>query len=423
MRFYKSIVARCFMIFVIVPVLIISIIMTIVSTNIVYKIKVDDTREMLCGAAKELVYSYELLAVDKIGFRDVGGAIFAGNVQVTDNYSIVDRIKEFTGADMSLFYMDTRVVTTLLNDDGSRYVDTKASDVWDNYVRYGRDYFDENIVINGKEYFGYYIPVHSSENIIIGMGFAGVPREDLRAAIRQLNGLAIGSCTVLCCVFLIICIWVSKKLLKMQNRIMEYLIEIDNGNFEHSMEERVYNRKDEYGIMGRYLVKLNDSLQKLIQRDVLTGLYNRRAAMQRLEHYVSEANRTGGELFTFAIGDIDFFKRVNDTYGHSCGDIVLKSISDVLNSIPDDEGFVARWGGEEFVIVFKGRLEENLPKLEIMADRIRNTTVEYGERKISVTMTFGVVEYKPPGKLDLLISNADVLLYKGKENGRNTIVS
>lgn len=423
MRFYKSSVGKYFMIFAIVPVFIISIIMTIVSTNIIYRIKVDDTREMLRGAARELVYSYELLAVDNIGFRNVNGVIFAGDVQVTDDYSIVDRIKEFTGADISLFYMDTRIVTTLLNDDGSRYIETKASDIWNNYVQFGNDYFDKNILINGDEYFGYYIPVRSTENVIIGMGFAGIRSADLSAAIEKLNMVAICLCMVLCCIFLIICIIVSKRLLKIQNGIMEYLIEIDKGNFEHSMEAKVYNRQDEYGIMGRYLVKLNDSLQKLIQRDVLTGLYNRRAAMKNLEHYVAEANRVHGELFTFVIGDIDFFKKVNDTYGHSCGDIVLKSVADILNSIPDGEGFSARWGGEEFVMVFKGRLRENISKLEKIADRIRNTCIEYDGRKINVTMTFGAVEYKPPGKLDLMISNADVLLYKGKEGGRNTIVS
>lgn len=423
MNFYKSIVGRYFMLFAVIPVIIVSIIITIISANVVYKVKVDDTKDMLSGVAKELVYSYELIADGSTGFRQVNGTVFAGDVKVTDDYTIVDRMKEFTGTDLSLFYMDKRIVTTLTNEDGSRYVGTRATEIWNNYVQFGMDYFDENVDINGVGYFGYYIPVHSEDNIIIGMGFAGIPSADINSAIRQLNTAAISACIILCFISLIVCVLVAKRLLRIQNGIMEYLREIDGGNFEHSMEPWLYNRKDEYGMMGRYFVKLNDSLQTLIQRDGLTGLYNRRAAMKFLDNYIVEANCVGGDTFTFAICDIDFFKKVNDTYGHTCGDIVLKTISDILSEVHEDDGFSARWGGEEFIIVFKGGLTESLPRLEDIADRIRNTYVDFEGNKINVTLTFGVAEYKPPTKLDHLISKADILLYQGKDSGRNILVS
>lgn len=423
MIFYKSSVGRYFMLFALVPAFIICIIITIISTNIVYKVKVNDTRDMLRGAAKELVYSYELLAVEKTGFRKVNGVIYAGDLQVSDDYTIVDRIKGFTGADISLFYMDTRVVTTLLSEDGSRYVGTKATDVWNNYLQFGNDYFDESININGVDYFGYYIPVHSGDNIIIGMGFAGIPSSDIHATIRKLNTVAICTCIVLCCVSLLLCIIVSKRLLMVQNGILNYLNEIDNSEFRHVMPEWIYKRHDEYGIMARHFVKLNDSLQELIEKDALTGLYNRRAAMRFLAHYVVEANCVDGENFSLAIGDIDFFKKVNDTYGHNCGDFVLKKISEILSCIHENEGFTARWGGEEFILVFKGGLDLALEKLNRIADQIRETVIVYDDHEIKVTMTFGVAEYMASRNLDILISKADVLLYKGKENGRNMIVS
>lgn len=422
MKFYKSFVGRCFILFAIIPLLLVGIIVTYVSTKTVYNVKVSDTKERLKGAAKELVYSYELLAQGQSGFEKIDNILYAGDYVITGDYSIVDRLKSYTGIDMSLFYKDTRVVTTLLNRNGGRYVNTTNSEVWNNYGCYGKEYFDEAIVIDGTEYFGYYVPVTSDQGEFIGMGFAGIPSNDIRQTIRRLNVVTIVVCCVLCVACLILCILVTNRLLNMQNSLMSYLEEIDSGDFDHSMSNDLCKRKDEYGIMSRYFVKLNDSLQSLIQRDGLTGLYNRRAAVKNLEGYIAAANTADGKSFTVAMGDIDFFKRVNDTYGHNCGDEILKMVSSIIGDISYEEGFAARWGGEEFIIVYKSDKDSALKKLEAIVDRIRSTAIVYDKNTVNVTMTFGLSEYIPPRELDWVISNADALLYKGKESGRNRIV-
>lgn len=422
MKFYKSFVGRCFILFAIIPLLLVGIIVTYISTKTVYNVKVSDTKERLRGAAKELVYSYELLAEGQSGFEEIDQILYAGDHVITGDYSIVDRLKSFTGIDMSLFYKDTRVVTTLMNQSGGRYVNTTNPEVWNHYGQYGKEYFDKAIVIDGTEYFGYYVPVTSEQGEIIGMGFAGIPSDDIRDTIRRLNVVTVFVCCVLCVACLILCIAVTNKLLNMQNNLMSYLEEIDKGDFHHSMANDLCRRKDEYGTMSRYFVKLNESLQSLIQKDSLTGLYNRRAAVKNLEEYIAAANSAGGEPFTVAMGDIDFFKHVNDTYGHNCGDEILKMVSSIIGNISEDEGFAARWGGEEFIIVYKGSREHALEKLEETVDRIRNTGVVHDKSTVNITMTFGVSEYIPPTKLDQVISSADARLYQGKESGRNRIV-
>jgi diguanylate cyclase (GGDEF)-like protein len=189
------------------------------------------------------------------------------------------------------------------------------------------------------------------------------------------------------------------------------------------MDVKLTKRKDEYGVMSRSFVKMNNSLVSLILRDGLTELYNRRAAMKRLEQFMVNANSVGGGTFTFAICDIDFFKKVNDTYGHNCGDLVLKMVSEKLRAVEEDQDFVARWGGEEFIIVLNGRMKDNLVTINSVADSIRNSSVTYDGKVVSVTMTFGVTEYHVPEQLDNMISRADSLLYQGKEGGRNRVVS
>lgn len=424
MKFYRSSVGRWFLGLSIVPIVIISVIMILLSSNVVYRTKIKDTKDLLRGCAKELVYTYEILAQGGDGIRrESNGKFYTGDIQISGDYSVVDRIKEHANVEVTLFYEDTRVVTTLVDENNERLVGSRATEIWKDTVSQGKDYFDESVTIRDKDYFGYYVPVHSKDGKVIGMGFAGIPSEDIHDTISYLSRTSLIVGLVLCFFVVALSIWVTGHLLKLQGDLISYLNEIDAGKYGHAMDEKLYNRKDEYGIMGRHFVNLNDSLQKLILLDGLTNLYNRRAAMKYLEQYVVDANQWEAKPFTFCICDIDFFKHVNDTYGHGCGDLVLKKVADVLNSIPREEGFSARWGGEEFIVVLKKRKNEALETIEKIADEIREIVVEYDGKEISVTMTFGVTEYIVPEKLDLLISRADAFLYKGKEDGRNRIVS
>jgi diguanylate cyclase (GGDEF)-like protein len=98
-------------------------------------------------------------------------------------------------------------------------------------------------------------------------------------------------------------------------------------------------------------------------------------------------------------------------------------VSEKLRAVEEDQDFVARWGGEEFIIVLNGKMKDNLVTINSVADSIRNSSVTYDGKVVSVTMTFGVTEYHVPEQLDNMISRADSLLYQGKEGGRNRVVS
>ena len=126
--------------------------------------------------------------------------------------------------------------------------------------------------------------------------------------------------------------------------------------------------------------------------------------------------------FCVCIGDIDFFKKVNDTYGHAGGDIVLKSISNILREHMNTLGFVARWGGEEFLLVFdRMELDEAASSLQSLLDKIRHMEIDYDNCLIHVTMTFGIVS-GAEGDQDTLLRLADNKLYEGKAGGRNRII-
>ncbi len=167
----------------------------------------------------------------------------------------------------------------------------------------------------------------------------------------------------------------------------------------------------------------NDNLKRLANIDPLTGLKNRRCMMKFLKENVENGDESKQNNAVIAIGDIDFFKRFNDRYGHSCGDEVLTQLSALFMDYMEDKGEVARWGGEEFLLVFTDcTFEQGIEYMEKLIHRIRLMDIRYGGESLRVTMTFGISEYDPDLTVDTIINNADKKLYFGKQNGRNRIV-
>lgn len=162
--------------------------------------------------------------------------------------------------------------------------------------------------------------------------------------------------------------------------------------------------------------------QILATTDPLTKLINRREVLRLIEHEKNryERNKTP---FTIIVSDIDFFKRVNDNYGHECGDVVLCTVAEILKSSTRKQDYVSRWGGEEFLILLPDTaLEGGVILAEKLRGKIQKKVFRYGDDDFTVTMTFGVSSYSDNKTIDKLINEADEALYKGKENGRNQVV-
>ncbi len=163
----------------------------------------------------------------------------------------------------------------------------------------------------------------------------------------------------------------------------------------------------------------NEKLKRESETDTLTGLMNRRCMYSIIEKSMNRSDM----VFTVAMCDIDFFKKVNDTLGHECGDEVLKQIAAYFIKYMEDKGSVCRWGGEEFVFVFN---DKNGDDAFMMAEHIRkhveDMTISYGDIEVKVTVTFGVEEYNQRQSFSELIKKADDKLYMGKEKGRNCVI-
>lgn len=177
------------------------------------------------------------------------------------------------------------------------------------------------------------------------------------------------------------------------------------------------------------LTLLNEKVIRLSITDKLTGLYNRGYLDQHLEKEFKRSIRTETPL-AIAICDIDHFKRVNDRYGHQAGDKVLAEFSNMLTgSLRKDVDWVARYGGEEFLIVLPGI---NTVTAVNVVERIRHNVAgrlfKYDRTHIRITASFGVAVLdhrcsSVPANYEMLIQQADHLLYTAKEKGRNQVVT
>ena len=178
-----------------------------------------------------------------------------------------------------------------------------------------------------------------------------------------------------------------------------------------------YSRED-----GRKeLLNLSRKLDQLSRKDELTNLSNRRDMFDRLRYEMHRFERSS-KGFSVLIADIDHFKSVNDTYGHECGDELLKEIARVLSNNIQKRDVVARWGGEEFLIFLP---ETSGVDAEKTAERLRlaiaNLSLNYNGNTITTTTSIGLAEYSSGQSLNELINTADKFLYLAKREGRNRV--
>ena len=156
--------------------------------------------------------------------------------------------------------------------------------------------------------------------------------------------------------------------------------------------------------------------------DSLTGCYNRRALNSYLDHDIADAQRYGRELSVIMF-DIDFFKKINDAFGHQAGDLVLTEISGIISSAVRKSDYLGRYGGEEFVLVLSNTGLSNAAELaELLRKKIESHTIEVNGRKIWVTASFGVASLKDGYTRSQVILDADRMLYRAKARGRNNVM-
>lgn len=163
------------------------------------------------------------------------------------------------------------------------------------------------------------------------------------------------------------------------------------------------------------------ALQELAEKDMLTNIYNRRTFFINAEAEFKKAHKNA-RPFSILLLDIDYFKKVNDTFGHQAGDEVLKILANSIGSVVRPDDIFGRYGGEEFIIALIG-MDFNSAKniAKCIKNTIEKLNVIYGNNVIQVSASIGVGTYEKDQELSSIIARADKALYKAKNRGRNCI--
>lgn len=407
---------------IILPVFFIGIVMAgisyiLIKKNVYYEIRsgmeneaftLANTYDVMYPGYYELVKAENLMALKK------------GEHYLTNDF--IDNIKEDTGLEITIFYNDIRMITTLYSNNkritGSKMNSAIKKDVLDN----GYSKFYDDVRIEEERFFAYYLPVHNGSENIIGAICILKPANQIHSKFTKqvipLIAMIIAGVVIITYLNYLY----FGKLNKNFKHIRNFLGEVTGGNLKAEMNREALAREDEIGDVAKASVNMQRSLRNLIVKDSLTDLYNRRYCNQNLKNLSEQYIKTG-EPYTLAIADIDFFKKVNDTYGHTAGDEVLVSVAQIMKKSMAGKGFAARWGGEEFLLVYTGcDMETTLTYLEMLVEAIREMCVEYDDKVIKITISIGVATGNGDS-VDKVLCTADNRLYHAKKEGRDRVVS
>lgn len=407
---------------IILPVFFIGIVMAgisyiLIKKNVYYEIRsgmeneaytIANTYDVMYPGYYELVKAENLMALKK------------GEHYLTNDF--IDNIKEDTGLEITIFYNDIRMITTLYSDNkritGTKMNSAIKKDVLDN----GYTMFYDDVRIEEERFFAYYLPVHNGSENIIGAICILKPADQIHSKFAKqvipLIAMIIAGVVIITYLNYLY----FGKLNKNFKHIRNFLGEVTGGNLKAEMNREALAREDEIGDVAKASVNMQRSLRNLIVKDSLTDLYNRRYCNQNLKNLSEQYIKTG-EPYTLAIADIDFFKKVNDTYGHIAGDEVLVSVAQIMKKSMAGKGFAARWGGEEFLLVYTGcDMETTLTYLEMLVEATREMRVEYDDKAIKITISIGVATGNGDS-VDKVLCTADNRLYHAKKEGRDRVVS
>ena len=176
-------------------------------------------------------------------------------------------------------------------------------------------------------------------------------------------------------------------------------------------------------LLFRHLLVMRRKYEREAKQDSLTRLSNRRGIAELLDYEFSRILRHQGR-FTIMLCDIDDFKKINDNYGHDNGDTVLIALAETFSRSTRKQDAVARWGGEEFLLMLPDtRLEEGTILAEKLRRAIAAKTFDLSGASIHLTVSIGLAEVSPSQDVDQAIRRADTFLYKAKQLGKNRVVA
>lgn len=248
----------------IIPVLVMGIVAILISNTVVKNKLLDDAKQKLKATSNAVLAAYDQNAGDY--FVNATGDVWKGAYNVSLSTPFIEDIAAKTGIEVTFFYNDTRLVTSLKDADGKRILGSKAGDfLVENVLQDGNEVFTNRVLVDGTFYFGYYVPVHqNNSDEIIGMVFAGMPVKEIYASLNLITMIFTVAILVILVIAVIGCLLVSRGIAKSIRNSMDVVKQISEGNLNVEIEQSMLDRKDEAGALSCNTQTLIDNLSAMI---------------------------------------------------------------------------------------------------------------------------------------------------------------
>ncbi len=246
-----------------VPLLLAMLVLTMLSVTTMRAELVEESESGLAHATATVEHILESAYEGDFSLNEEG-RLLKGDVNLETLYTALDGVKEQENVEITIFYGDTRMITTLRNSEGNRNEGTQANAAVVEKVMAGDTYFDEHLLIGGETYFAYYEPLQNPDGSICGMVFAGIPSANVDAAISGALFKVIIVAVVMFLVAVVALVVLSLHMSKAVTGVTRGLEEISEGNLQGEMNSSIAKRSDEIGEIARCSATLRDTLRKML---------------------------------------------------------------------------------------------------------------------------------------------------------------
>lgn len=351
------------------------------------------------------------------------GQIVKGDTLISGDYDLIDYLKEYTGVEATLFYGDTRIVTSLKNGS-ERNIGTKAGEaVIAEVLGNGNDYFDDDIEINGEKYYGYYTTLKASDGSVVGMIFTGKPQIEVESLLSSESFKIALIAIVFVIIAGVVAVIIALSIIKALKHAMLVLGEVAEGDLTGVTDSKIKSRSDEIGEMIGYIDNLKDSLKGVIQSIQSSSKKLAGAAMEldqvatQTHDITDSVGLAIDEIANGAMTQADETEAAAGSIGHM-GDMIEQMVESV-NQLNENAGNMNKSGKEATVII--GELNASNNKTMSAVGRIEKQTKTTNESAQQIQQAVGLIRAIAE-ETNLLSLNASIEAARAGEQGRGFAV-